>query len=115
MVGLCRVPPASGGGVTYLSVDLTDADDCRAKLGALADTTHLFYAARAPHDEHATEDVAANLAMLRNVVEAAFPNTVRFNGAQQSKDEVVAVEPALDGVWSDVVVLGADPWRARSS
>ncbi|MDP6787391.1 MAG: SDR family oxidoreductase [Rhodospirillales bacterium] len=70
VVGLCRVPPASGGGVTYLTVDLADADDCRAKLSALSDTTHLFYAARAAHDEDAPEDVAANLAMLRNTVEA---------------------------------------------
>ena len=70
VVGLSRAPPVSGGGVEYLSVDLADADDCRAKLGALTDATHLFYAARAPHDERAPEDVAANLAMLRNVVAA---------------------------------------------
>ncbi len=70
VVGLCRVPPMSGGGVTYLSVDLSDTNDCRTKLGTLSGTTHLFYAARAPHDEDAPEDVAANLGMLQNVVEA---------------------------------------------
>jgi hypothetical protein len=46
---------------------------------------------------------------LSNVVQRAFPDSIRYNGATKSRDEVVAVEPALDSVWSDVVVLGVDP------
>jgi hypothetical protein len=53
---------------------------------------------------------------LRSLVQEAFPNTVRWNG-KSTADEVVAVEPALDSLWSDVVVLGADPqwWLEGSS
>jgi hypothetical protein len=45
---------------------------------------------------------------LRSVVQTAFPNTVRWNH-KSSADEVVAVEPARESLWSEVVVLGADP------
>lgn len=54
---------------------------------------------------------------LRNVVEPAFPNTVRWMDGKTTGDEVVDVEPALDSVWSEVVVLGANPqwWLEASS
>jgi hypothetical protein len=53
---------------------------------------------------------------LQNVVQAAFPNTVRRKGGKNTGNEVVAVEPALASTWSEVVVLGADPqWWLESS
>jgi hypothetical protein len=54
---------------------------------------------------------------LQNVVQAAFPNTVRHKKGKSTGDEVVAVEPALGSVWAGVVVLGADPqwWLERAS
>jgi hypothetical protein len=53
---------------------------------------------------------------LQNVVQAAFPGTVREKPGKNTGNEVVAVEPALDSVWSEVVVLGADPqWWLESS
>jgi len=69
-IGICRMPPLDTGTVSYLAVDLLDAADCRARLGALHDVSHVFYAARAAHGEGGTESVPENLAMLQNVVEA---------------------------------------------
>ena len=69
VVGLCRRPPERRDGVAFIAVDLADAADCRKKFGRLAEVTHVFYAARAEHAEGEPEDVAANLALLRNVVE----------------------------------------------
>ena len=53
---------------------------------------------------------------LRNVIEPSFPNTVRWN-SKSTRDEVISVEPSLNSLWSDVVVLGADPqwWLENSS
>jgi hypothetical protein len=45
---------------------------------------------------------------LKNVVQEAFPGTVRHTG-KSTGDEVVAVEAGLDSLWSDVVIPGADP------
>ena len=54
---------------------------------------------------------------LLNVVECCFPEKVAYKRGRNSGDEVVAVEPNLDSLWSDVVVLGADPqwWLEGSS
>lgn len=53
---------------------------------------------------------------LANVVERCFPNTVGRKRGRNSNDEVVAVEPDLNSLWSDVVVLGADPqWWLESA
>ena len=50
------------------------------------------------------------------VVEKAFPNTVR-KAAGHTGDEVISVEPGLESLWDEVVVLGADPqwWIEGSS
>lgn len=45
---------------------------------------------------------------LDRVIQNAFPNTVKWTGGS-SGDEVVSVEPNLNSLWSDIVVLGADP------
>ncbi|MGK7876112.1 MAG: hypothetical protein AB4426_23295 [Xenococcaceae cyanobacterium] len=46
----------------------------------------------------------------------AFPNMVRWN-QRTTGDEVISVEPSLNSLWSEVVVLGADPqwWLETSS
>ncbi|MGE0723994.1 MAG: SDR family oxidoreductase [Alphaproteobacteria bacterium] len=71
VVGLCRTPPADPGAITWVAADLLDAQACRAAVALAGDVTHVFYAARAPHGEGGRESVADNLAMLRNVLDAA--------------------------------------------
>lgn len=46
---------------------------------------------------------------LSSVIEANFPNTVKRSANKSTGDEVVAVEPSLESLWQDVVVLGVDP------
>ncbi len=75
VTGLCRRPPAeSAPNVSWLSVDLLDKADARAKLGGLRDVTHVFYCGfipLAPDELHlpANANVAVNLALLANAVE----------------------------------------------
>jgi nucleoside-diphosphate-sugar epimerase len=69
IVGLSRRTGIPAGRVRHIAVDLLDADDCRAKLGALNNVTHIFYAAYQDRPTWA-ELVPPNLAMLVNVVEA---------------------------------------------
>ncbi len=45
---------------------------------------------------------------LHYILERNFPNTVRWTG-RQSGTEIISVEPGLESLWSDIVVLGADP------
>jgi hypothetical protein len=54
---------------------------------------------------------------LESVVEHCFPGVLARKRGSNSGDEVVAVEPNIDGLWSDVVILGADPqwWLEASS
>lgn len=56
-----------------VSVDLTNAADCREKLAALPTATHLFYAARYDHPEGTSESVDVNAAMLANLIAALEP------------------------------------------
>jgi len=51
----------------HVEVDLIDADDCAAKLSGLSRATHVFYCAFTPRAS-AAEEVAPNVAMLRNLV-----------------------------------------------
>lgn len=53
---------------------------------------------------------------LHEIISRAFPNTVQKQEGN-SGDEVVSVEPALNSLWSEVVVLGADPqwWLENAS
>ena len=52
---------------------------------------------------------------LGNFIAKAFPNTVGRNQSNTG-DEVISVEASLNSLWSDVVVLGADPqWWLESS
>lgn len=67
VVGLSRRAPTEKTGATYISVDLLDEADARAKLGHLADVTHVFYCAFQARPTWA-EHNAPNLAMLVNAV-----------------------------------------------
>ena len=71
VIGLARrMPPTRIPGVEYLSIDLADQIACRQAARAVHGTTHLFYAARYPFVTGQAEDVAANTAMLRNLLDA---------------------------------------------
>jgi nucleoside-diphosphate-sugar epimerase len=74
VVGLCRTPPAASGRVRYVNTDLLDAASVRAALAGVPGITHIFYAARAKFREGGTESVAENVAMLRNLLDAAEPH-----------------------------------------
>jgi nucleoside-diphosphate-sugar epimerase len=67
---LSRRTPEVSVGATYISVDLLDRDDTERKLSGLSGITHIFYAAYQERPSFA-EEVAPNLAMLRNTVEVA--------------------------------------------
>ena len=72
VIGLARSPRESAG-MRWIAVDLSDTADCTRKLGALADVTHVFYAARYDHPEGVPESVEINTAMLVNLVAAVEP------------------------------------------
>ena len=69
VVGLSRRAPDFASRAEFIRVDLLDAADCRAKLAPLGEATHLFFAAYQAAPNPAAE-VAPNLAMLVNLVEA---------------------------------------------
>jgi nucleoside-diphosphate-sugar epimerase len=73
VTGLCRRPPAQALPYQLIAVDLTDRDDCRAKLAGAESTTHVFYAARYDHPEGERESVDVNAAMLESLVDALEP------------------------------------------
>lgn len=68
VVALSRRAPDFESGARFLSVDLADRADCRAKLADLEDVTHVFYTALAPGPSLA-EEARLNTAMLVNLVE----------------------------------------------
>jgi nucleoside-diphosphate-sugar epimerase len=63
-----RRPEEEAGGASHICVDLLDKHDVEAKLSRLSGVTHVFFAAYLERPT-AAEEVAPNLAMLRNVVE----------------------------------------------
>jgi nucleoside-diphosphate-sugar epimerase len=75
VIGVSRRGGVDGERVRHVAADLSDASDTYAKLGALTEVTHVFYAAYQDRPTWA-ELVAPNLAMLTNVldaIEAAAP------------------------------------------
>jgi nucleoside-diphosphate-sugar epimerase len=68
-IGLSRSRRVAEGRARMLDVDLLDAQDCSSKLGALDHITHIFYAAYQARPSRA-EEVAPNVRMLRNVIDA---------------------------------------------
>ena len=75
-VGLSRRVPDGAG--NWIAADLLDREGLARALARRPDITHVVYASRAPHAESGVEDVAANLAMLRNLLDAAEGALPRF-------------------------------------
>ncbi|KMZ67116.1 Progesterone 5-beta-reductase [Zostera marina] len=63
--------------VEYIQCDVSDVTDVQAKLSPLTDVTHIFYVTRAPGKTE-EENCAVNGQMLRNVLDAVIPNSVRL-------------------------------------
>lgn len=59
------------GKITHLPADLLNADGLKLAISPYRDITHLFFTARASHEETGVEPVAENVAMLRNALDAA--------------------------------------------
>jgi nucleoside-diphosphate-sugar epimerase len=87
VIGLSRRAPEAGAPGAHIPVDLLDLTDVRAKLGGLADVTHIFHAA---YQEKPTPQalVDTNLGMLRNLVDvvqdtsAVLSRVVLYEGAK---------------------------------
>ena len=75
-VGLSRRVPDGAG--AWIAADLLDAEGLARAVAARPDITHVVYASRAPHAESGVEDVAGNLAMLGNLLDAAEAALPRF-------------------------------------
>jgi nucleoside-diphosphate-sugar epimerase len=73
VIGVSRKAPENkaDGNLTYLSADLLDPNGLKVAISRYRDITHLFFTARASHEETGVEPVAENLAMLRNALDAA--------------------------------------------
>lgn len=75
VIGLSRRTPSGEPVERHISVDLTDAADCRDKLGALRGVSHLVYAALFEKPDLGAgwleaDQIATNLLMLRNLLDA---------------------------------------------
>jgi hypothetical protein len=76
VVGLSRRVP--DGAEAWIAADLLDGTGLARALAARPEITHVVYAARAPHGESGVEDVPGNLALLRNLLDAAEAALPRF-------------------------------------
>jgi nucleoside-diphosphate-sugar epimerase len=84
---LSRRRPEEPGAAHHISVDLADRTDAEAKLSDLTGVTHIFFAAYMERPTPA-EEVAPNLAMLRNtveVIERVAPGLEHVNLMQGTK------------------------------
>ncbi len=72
VIGLAR-QPRDAQNMRWIAVDLNDPADCARRFGALAEVTHIFYAARYDHPEGMPESVGINAAMLANLVSVIEP------------------------------------------
>ncbi len=78
VIGLSRRVPVGACSYKTISVDLTDAADCKQKLATLINTTHILYAARYEHKTTAPEPIDLNTDMLRHLVEAVAPGAAHL-------------------------------------
>ncbi|MCC6532258.1 MAG: SDR family oxidoreductase [Burkholderiales bacterium] len=88
VAGCARRVPSDAISYPVIAMDLMNARDCREKIRALSAVTHLLYCARAPHGFEAKEPIDANLAMLRNLIDALesiAPNLAHVHIVQGSK------------------------------
>nr|ASF57706.1 geranial reductase 1 [Caladenia plicata] len=67
------LPPPSDSAVENIYCDISDSADALATLSPLTDVTHLFFVAWANRVTE-IENIAANSAMLRNVLDAVIPS-----------------------------------------
>ena len=72
VIGVSRRGGINAENLTYISVDLLNAEECKRQMGNLKDVTHIFYTAFQDRPSW-TELVAPNLSMLVNTVEAVEP------------------------------------------
>jgi nucleoside-diphosphate-sugar epimerase len=87
IIAVSRRKPDIPGDYRHIAVDLLDRSDCEAKLGSLADISHIFYLAYTERADVA-ESTAANTAMLVNlvnVVERASPALLHIHLSEGSK------------------------------
>jgi nucleoside-diphosphate-sugar epimerase len=87
VVALSRRKPDVPGNYRHIAVDLLNAAECKSKLGALTQISHLFFVAYVERPD-AHELVSANTAMLVNlvnVIEAASPGLEHVHLAEGSK------------------------------
>src|SRR5688572_29973616 len=72
VVGVSRKTPEDKGGgqVSYVPADLMDTSGLKQALSPYRDITHLFFTARASHEETGVEPVEDNVALLRNSLDA---------------------------------------------
>ena len=70
VIGLSRRKPEFETPARYVAIDLLNRADVDRVIGETGDVSHIFYAALQPRDNF-FDEVAPNLAMLRNLVEAA--------------------------------------------
>jgi nucleoside-diphosphate-sugar epimerase len=72
VIGVSRKAPRdkADGKLTYLPADLLDAGGLKLAIAPYRDITHLFFTARASHEETGVEPVGENVAMLRNALDA---------------------------------------------
>jgi nucleoside-diphosphate-sugar epimerase len=73
VIGLSRRAPEASKDprLSHVRADLLDREGCARALATAKGVTHLFYTARAEFGEGGVEDVERNVAMLRNVLDAA--------------------------------------------
>jgi nucleoside-diphosphate-sugar epimerase len=73
VIAVSRKAPmdSSQGKLTQLPADLLDAGALKLAISPYRDITHLFFTARASHEETGVEPVTENVAMLRNALDAA--------------------------------------------
>lgn len=71
VTAVSRRPPGFDTSARFIAVDLLDAAAARQALARLTDVTHIFYAGL--HGGLASENVAGNLALLTNAVDAIEP------------------------------------------
>src|SRR5215475_1317834 len=72
VIGVSRKAPENktDGELTYLPADLLDANGLKLAISPYRGITHVFFTARASHEETGVEPVAENVAMLRNALDA---------------------------------------------
>ena len=77
MIGLSRRHPEFRTEAQFIALELLNRSEVQARLSAIGDVSHIFYAALQPGAK-VFEEVAPNLAMLTNLVETVEEAAPRF-------------------------------------